>query len=247
MIRKFTTSVASSWQQGRNNLGNVFHGGIFGQRGGPHTGRNSAKNEGANYEDAIEIVGSPDYSINGLYEKTDFDVNGMPHYQCKYHSGESQNRKPLHLYWTGVQWAIHHDISPTSHHDQLLAYSKIRSKDPKLTSGTWFVRCNKIPSTGSSFEIAPNLEILVPFTSISSITESSHVKEKPSNDDILGIPRRLAALYIAFMFDAIAVGLAMPLLPFFILELGANAFQLSLVVSANYVVQMIGCLVMGTF
>lgn len=42
-----------------------------------------------------------------------------------------------------------------------------------------------------------------------------------------------------------AVGLVMPLLPFTVMELGANAMQLSLVVSANYVAQSIGCIVMG--
>ena len=62
---------------------------------------------------------------------------------------------------------------------------------------------------------------------------------------MLGIPRRLIPLYAAFVLDSIATGLAMPLLPFYIMGLGANAFQLSLVVSSNYVVQMIGVLVMG--
>jgi DHA1 family tetracycline resistance protein-like MFS transporter len=47
------------------------------------------------------------------------------------------------------------------------------------------------------------------------------------------------------MLDAVAVGLVLPLLPFYVMQLGANALQLSLVVSANYVAQMLGCLVMG--
>jgi MFS transporter, DHA1 family, tetracycline resistance protein len=37
----------------------------------------------------------------------------------------------------------------------------------------------------------------------------------------------------------------MPLLPFTLMELDADAFQLSLVVSSNYVAQSIGCIIMG--
>jgi MFS family permease len=47
------------------------------------------------------------------------------------------------------------------------------------------------------------------------------------------------------MLDAVATGLAVPLLPFFVMELGASAFQLSLVVSSNYIAQMLGCIAMG--
>lgn len=63
--------------------------------------------------------------------------------------------------------------------------------------------------------------------------------------EVFGVPMDVLPYYAAFMLDSIAVGLVMPLLPFYIMELGANALQLSLVVSANYVAQMIGCLVMG--
>lgn len=63
--------------------------------------------------------------------------------------------------------------------------------------------------------------------------------------EILGVPRRLLPYYAAFLFDSMAVGLVLPLLPFYIMELGASALQLSLVVSANYLAQMVGCIVMG--
>lgn len=62
---------------------------------------------------------------------------------------------------------------------------------------------------------------------------------------IFGVPRLLFPVFCSFILDAISVGLVMPLLPFFAVELGANAFQLSLVISSNYVAQMIGCVVMG--
>lgn len=63
--------------------------------------------------------------------------------------------------------------------------------------------------------------------------------------EILGIPKGLLPFYIAFALDSIAVGLVMPLLPFTVMELGANAFELSLVVSSNYIAQSIGVTIMG--
>lgn len=80
-------------------------------------------------------------------------------------------------------------------------------------------------------------------TSLSS-SEKNNSKSSDSNV-IFGIPRPLFAVFCSFILDAMSVGLVMPLLPFFAAELGANAFQLSLVISSNYVAQMIGCVVMG--
>lgn len=65
------------------------------------------------------------------------------------------------------------------------------------------------------------------------------------SDEVLGVPRLLLPYYLAFLCDSIATGLAMPLLPFFAMELGASAVQLSAVISANYLAQMVGCLVVG--
>lgn len=66
-----------------------------------------------------------------------------------------------------------------------------------------------------------------------------------SEEEVLGAPRILLPYYTAFMFDAMAVGLVMPLLPFIVMELGADAFQLSVVISIHYLAQSIGCIVMG--
>lgn len=63
--------------------------------------------------------------------------------------------------------------------------------------------------------------------------------------EVLGVPTSMLPYYVSFMLDSAAVGLVMPLLPFYLMELGASALQLSLVVSANYVAQMLGVLVMG--
>jgi DHA1 family tetracycline resistance protein-like MFS transporter len=62
---------------------------------------------------------------------------------------------------------------------------------------------------------------------------------------ICGVPSHLFVLYCSYVLDSISIGLVMPLLPFFAMELGASAFQLSLVVSSNYVAQMVGCIAMG--
>jgi MFS family permease len=64
-------------------------------------------------------------------------------------------------------------------------------------------------------------------------------------EDVFGVPNKLLPYFVAYLFDSIAIGLVMPLLPFTLMELGADAFQLSLVVSSNYVAQSIGCIVMG--
>ena len=75
--------------------------------------------------------------------------------------------------------------------------------------------------------------------------KNSKLELSNANSVFCGVPRQLFPLYCSFVFDAISVGLVMPLLPFFAMELGANAFQLSLVASTNYFAQMIGALVMG--
>ena len=65
------------------------------------------------------------------------------------------------------------------------------------------------------------------------------------NPTRFGIPQDLLPYYVSFLCEAIAIGLSMPLLPYFVMELGATAFHLSIVVSLTYFAQMIGCLVMG--
>jgi MFS family permease len=78
------------------------------------------------------------------------------------------------------------------------------------------------------------------------LMETSINKQYRSDSHVLfGVPRSLLPLYCSFILDSIALGIVMPLLPFFAIQLGANAFELSLVVSSNYLAQMIGCIVMG--
>ena len=87
-----------------------------------------------------------------------------------------------------------------------------------------------------------DLELIGSFSSGDSMTSK---RSQATGKELFGVPRSLLPLYASFILDAISVGLVMPLLPFFAMEQGANAFQLSLVVSSNYVAQMIGCVLMG--
>lgn len=75
--------------------------------------------------------------------------------------------------------------------------------------------------------------------------EADFMDSWTTQKEILGIPKGLLPFYVAFALDSIAVGLVMPLLPFTVMELGANAFELSLVVSSNYIAQSIGVTIMG--
>lgn len=128
--------------------------------------------------------------------------------------------------------------------DNLLAYAKIKVKHPVDTSRSWHSK------HGKGYE--PCINVIITSDAMTDISKDGqnyglqlNANEK-ATEEILGIPKKLLPLYAAFMLDSIAVGMAMPLLPFFVMELGAKALQLSFVVSSNYIVQMVGCLVMGT-
>lgn len=55
----------------------------------------------------------------------------------------------------------------------------------------------------------------------------------------VAMPSRLVPVFIAFFLDAVGTGLASPILPFYIMGLGANAFQLGLVLAFNYAAQVL--------
>lgn len=52
--------------------------------------------------------------------------------------------------------------------------------------------------------------------------------------------RRLTPLYAVFVLDAVGLGVALPVLPFFVMGLKATALQLAIVVSSNYIAQTFG-------
>lgn len=189
-------------------------------------------------DDCVIILGSPNVQLNGVYIKST-DINGLPHFERKIETSNSK-LEYLHIYWTGTQWVIHRDLDYTANSENLLAYAKVRVNHPIDTIKHWYVKVGKQFETASSIVVSSNFEN----ESLNSIEKNLEI-EKNRTEEVFGVPRKLLPLYIAFMLDSIAVGMAMPLLPFFVMELGAKALQLSLVVSSNYVIQMFGCLVMG--
>ena len=182
-------------------------------------------------DESIEISNSNVPELNGIYTRDD-DINGRPHFKRSLNANKSSLVSDIHLYWTGSQWVLHYDTNPSLNVNHMLAYTKAAVKHPYQTTKSWYVK------QGKAFQRLPALEICNP---------SEEHREQPTSlvPHAFGVPRRLVPLYFAFMTDAIAVGLAMPLLPFYVMELGADAFQLSLIVSSNYFAQMIGCLVVG--
>jgi MFS transporter, DHA1 family, tetracycline resistance protein len=183
---------------------------------------------------SVEISGSS--SLNGIYLQAE-DVNGRSHFE-RLIANDPRGMK-IHLYWSGNQWVLHYDLDPSRNFDNLLAYAKIRVADPLRTTSYWNVR------SGKAYKPLPEFSISKPGSRSKTETKENTDTMTMKSDELMGVPRQLFPLYLAFLLDAVAVGLAMPLLPFYVMELGANALQLSVVVSSNYVAQMIGCLVMG--
>jgi MFS family permease len=211
--------------------------GGFGGGGGAGLDVRSDDNDGTKAK-AIEIHGSKNSGdiLDGLYTKAE-DINGRCHFE-KLIEGDPKGTK-IHLYWSSNQWILHYDRDPSKNFEGMLAYAKVREQDPLKTSPYWNVRSGKAYLPRPQFTITkPGAARKLPLSA-----ETSSVPTK--SEEFMGVPRQLFPLYMAFMLDAIAVGLAMPLLPFYVMELGANALQLSMVVSSTYVAQTIGCIVMG--
>ena len=186
---------------------------------------------------SVEISGS--IVLDGIYVQAE-DINGRSHFEKVV---DDPRGMKIHLYWSGNQWILHYDLDPSRNFDNLLAYAKIRVADPVRTTSYWNVRNGKAYKPSPEFSISKPGERTANFKDQKSNSQFDTMNMK--SEELMGVPRKLFPLYVAFLLDAVAVGLAMPLLPFYVMELGANALQLSMVVSSNYVAQMIGCLVMG--
>lgn len=221
------------YHSSKSNLGFLIKGG--------YSNATLLNFESENYEnDDIELLGCTNEAVNGVYIKIDGFYNGYPHYK-KLDGGDQSNFKGLDLCWSGNQWIIRYNtdsLSQENNEDVIIGYSKSKAKNPTSTSRNWHIK------SGNIFELSLNT-LLISSGDAEEIIDFNHVKGKLITEDILGIPKKLFPLYMSFLLDSISVGLIMPLLPFYIMELGANAMQLSLVVSSNYMVQMIGCLIMG--
>lgn len=194
--------------------------------------------DGSEGNEIQAVVISGFTTLDGTYLQAE-DVNGRSHFERNV-INDPRGIK-IHLYWSENQWVLHYDLDPSRNFDNLLAYAKIRVADPLKTTSFWNVR------SGKAYKPLPEFSISKP-GSRASIDNKDALKPETlsmKSEELMGVPRQLFPLYLAFLLDAVAVGLAMPLLPFYVMELGANALQLSMVVSSNYVAQMIGCLVMG--
>ncbi|TFJ86976.1 hypothetical protein NSK_001310 [Nannochloropsis salina CCMP1776] len=185
--------------------------------------------------------------INGVFTRTDWDHNGRAHYEKVMTSEEmtlaqefsvfAEERRVVHLYWHGSQWVLHLDLDPALNYDNYLGYCKVNSRDPGRTDRSWLLRENKkwLPAT--------SLRVHVPGRQYEKREESASAAAALAS---IPTPPRLVPVFIAFFLDAVGTGLASPLLPFYIMSLGANAFQLGLVLAFNYLAQTIGCIVMGS-
>jgi DHA1 family multidrug resistance protein-like MFS transporter len=109
--------------------------------------------------------------------------------------------------------------------------------DEELHIGT-----EKYSESYSSFRIPVNAVVKTDGT---IKNEESSSSRKIKSIELFGVPRVLLPYFISFLLDSMATGLAMPLLPFYVMDLGASALQLSFIISFNYIIQMIGCIIMG--
>eukprot|EP01041_Mallomonas_annulata_P008767 gene8767-18135_t len=186
--------------------------------------------------DEISIVGFAGSceNLNGIYVRHSDNINDRPHFVSKPKIGSDSSY--IHLYWNNNQWILHYDLNMYQSDTTSLAYADSSAFDPRSTSLLWFSQ------EGNTFVVTPHVQLTtLPATVITPIPQH----QISATEEIMGIPKRLWPIYAAFMLDAIAVGLVMPLLPFYVMQLNCNALQLSMVISANYVAQMLGCVVMG--
>ena len=186
----------------------------------------------------LEVTNAPSI-LQGIFFQTEWGLNGRPHYE-KNVRGDARGSK-VHLYWSGSQWIFHFDLDPSRNFENLVAYSKVRVADARHTCN-WHVR----RSDGVSYEVS-GLHVGLPGAAAAAAA-SAALSRAPSGSpggELFGVPRVLLPLYFSFLMDAIAVGLATPLLPFYVMELGANALQLSMVISCNYVAMALGSLAVG--
>ena len=191
----------------------------------------------AEHSVAVELTGSPLRILNGIYIPVD-EKNGRVNFE-KQETGIINPHEQVKLFWNGNRWNLIHVFNSS---ENVLGYAVIDTMKPEDTLGYWNIKI------GDEFKPFPALNIISmnPFGDSKGGDMIKQSKlESSTNSVVFGLPRQLLPLYISFIFDAISVGLVMPLLPFFAMELGANAFQLSLVASVNHFAQMIGAIVMG--
>ena len=113
----------------------------------------------------------------------------------------------------------------------LYLFTQVNSPDVGQTDQGWLLRQHKkwLPS--------PSLRLSIPGRILPELTAET-VRQRALAAAGVAMPPRLIPVFTAFFFDAVATGLASPILPFYIMGLGANAFQLGLVLAFNYAAQV---------
>jgi len=185
---------------------------LNGGYGGSITTTNNDSDDSENSDDTTLIItGSPSTIIDGIYRKKDF-INGRLHYEKRINNDPRGNK--LHLYWSGSQWQLHYDLpSIDQNFDKLIGYTKMKVNNPTSTS-SWYIK------TGKEFEAVPRLSLSNKKTVTTDDASSSSATS--SSSEFLGVPTRLLPLYFSFLLDSIATGIAMPILPFYVMSLGIS-------------------------
>jgi len=183
---------------------------LSGGYGGGSITTNNDSDDSENIDDTTLIItGSPSSLIDGIYMKKDL-INGRLHYEKRVSNDPRGNK--LHLYWSGSQWQLHYDLpSIDQNFDKLIGYTKMKLFNPTRTS-SWYIK------NGKEFEAVPRLSL----SNKKTVTIDDESSSSPSSSEFLGVPTRLLPLYFSFLLDSIATGIAMPILPFYVMSLGIS-------------------------
>ncbi|CAN0476488.1 unnamed protein product [Ectocarpus sp. 12 AP-2014] len=216
--------------------------------------------------DAIQVSGadlaesnngrsSQQQHLDGVYVR-EWDVNGAPHFKRR--SKRGSRSSPVHLFFTGSEWMLHLDVDANLDINHCLAYSEVAEVNPLRTTRKWAVRVGQAWVRRPHMRLAetsPDAEPRVPAwkaTQEESRASAGANRYGGSSDnglasaeaqkaiDDAALSRRLLPLYAVFVLDAVGLGVALPVLPFFVMGLKATALQLAIVVSSNYIAQTFG-------
>lgn len=167
---------------------------------------------------AIDGFSSNLNEANGKYTRAS-DINSKMHFEkhiC--------NNVKVNILWSGSKWLI------SKYNDSMIENALYFSNTSEIRFGVnnlFYNKCGDI--------------YMINITDVSSTTicSISH------SDDILGLPKLIFPAYVSYIFEAISIGLVMPMFPFFVLDMKGTAKQLSYITSINFLVQIVGSLYMG--
>ncbi len=221
-----------------------------GDRGGKWEGMEGDGGEEIPPAQIVEATPNRSMPLQGLYVLYGYS-NSRPHYIKEETVGSKSGNSSI--YRTGSEWNFHFDEDRClgGGNDNCLAY---RKGDRLLGEGpsSWFVR-----SGSSAWVSEPTLNVtLRGKTRVEKMqqqqphSEEPHVGSSTGGDVVVveegQILQRLWPLYCCHMLDCVCSGIAAPILPFYILKLGASVKHLSIIISAFSLAQTIGSVVMSS-